>query len=74
MEALNNLATDAWALFWILLTSMLISLFIIAAATLNDVYRHAIDERVAWRENAQMFGVITAISTGTLFCLWINLK
>lgn len=74
MGALNNLATDAWALFWILLTSMLISLFIIAAATLNDVYRHAIDERVAWRENAQMFGVITAISTGALFCLWINLK
>lgn len=53
---------------------MLISLFIIAAATLNDVYRHAIDERVAWRENAQMFGVITAISTGALLCLWINLK
>lgn len=70
----DDLANDLWAVFWMLLTSILISLAVIIAATLNDVYRHAIDERVAFRENAQMFSVITAMSAGAMFLLWTSLK
>lgn len=54
--------------------SILISLAVIIAATLNDVYRHAIDERVAFCENAQMFGVIAAMSAGAMFLLLTSLK